>query len=144
MESTPRLYYCLLCHQQVIICRKCDRGNIYCGRICAARARIKSLRLAGARYQATLNGKRHHAARQARYLMNHPTKMTHHPSLVCPSRGAIQLIENKSKKSENEQQNEALLCHFCKKPVSVWFRNDFLRVRGSKKSDESMAHPQAP
>ena len=29
MESTARLYQCMFCHVQVIICRKCDRGNIY-------------------------------------------------------------------------------------------------------------------
>jgi hypothetical protein len=144
MESTSRLYLCLFCHQQVIICRKCDRGNIYCGPTCATLARIKSLQLAGARYQATVNGKRHHAARQARYLMNHSTKMTHQTSPVAPSHASIQLAENKSEKSENEQRNTALICHFCKKPASVWFRNDFLRRRGSKKSTELKACPQAP
>ncbi len=144
MEPTSRMYQCLHCHRQVSICRKCDHGNIYCGPICAAFARKKSLKLAGARYQATLNGKRHHAARQPRYLMNHQKKMTHHTSLVTPLCVPIQLLENKPKKVEIGHQGTALTCWFCKKPVSVWIRNDFLRRRGPKKSTGAQACPQAP
>ena len=144
MKSTSRLYHCARCHQQTTICRRCDHGNIYCGPACAIPARINSLRLAAVRYQATLNGKRHHAARQAHYRLRHAKKVTHHGSPASLPYAPIQLLENNSKKAESIQQNTALICCFCKKPVSVWLRNDFLRRRGSKKSTELKAYPQAP
>jgi hypothetical protein len=102
------------------------------------------LRLAAVRYQATLNGKRHHAARQARYRLRYAKKVTHQGSPLSPPYAPIQLLENKSKKAEVAQQKTSLICCFCKKPVSSWLRNDFLRRRGSKKSTEKKAYPQAP
>lgn len=144
MESTSRLYQCARCHHQVNICRKCDHGNIYCGLVCAVLARIKSLRLAGARYQATLNGKHHHAARQAQYRLRHQKKVTHQSSPPSPSYAPIQLLENKPKNIDIDQENTGITCCFCKKMVSAWLRKDFLRRRGSKKTGGSQACPQAP
>ncbi len=80
MKPTARLFQCALCHAQAIICSKCDHGQIYCSDSCSALARQQSLRAAGKRYQATVNGKRNHAARQARYEMKVKTNMTHQGS----------------------------------------------------------------
>jgi hypothetical protein len=102
------------------------------------------LRLAGVRYQATLNGKRHHAARQTRYRLRHAKKVTHQGSLASPPYAPIQLLENKPKETVKIQQGAILVCCFCKKPVSAWLRNDFLRRRASKKSTGLQACPQAP
>lgn len=144
MESTARLYQCMLCHEQVTICRKCDRGNIYCASECASRARTISVRLAGARYQATPQGKRRNAARQAYYRINHIKKVTHQGSLPTTHHAPIKSIKNKPEKTETGQNNLALTCCFCNKPISAWLRNDFLRRRGPTKSNELMACPQAP
>jgi hypothetical protein len=144
MEPTPRLYQCVRCHKQTTICRQCDRGNIYCNNGCSALARILSLKLAGARYQATLNGKHHHAARQARYRTAHQIKVTHQGSPPLPQNDSIESLEYKPKKTETGQQNTTLTCCFCRKPVSVWIRNDFIRRRGLQKSNGSQARPQAP
>jgi len=144
MESTARLYQCVLCHEQVIICRKCDHGNIYCANGCAVLARIKSLKLARSRYQATFNGKRHNAARQARFRKRHKNLVTHHGSPFSAQHVPIKSLKNKTENTENRQQNTALTCCFCIKPMSDWIRNDFLRQRSHKKSTGLQAYPQAP
>ena len=144
MEPTSRLYQCARCHQQTTICRRCDHGNIYCGTVCAIQARINSLCLAGVRYQATLNGKRHHAARQARYRLRHAKKVTHQGSPATRPYAPIQLLENKPETPVKIQQGAVLVCCFCKKPISAWLRNDFLRRRDPKKSTGLQACPQAP
>ncbi len=55
------------CRQVFFLCRHCDRGDRYCSRSCAERARGASLHAAGRRYQHSRRGRLHHAARQARY-----------------------------------------------------------------------------
>ena len=144
MEPTARLYQCALCHKQVKICSKCDRGNIYCDSICAAHARMKSLKFAGFRYQTTLNGKRHHAARQARYRMRLSKIVTHRGSLPTPQYVSIKSIENKTDNSEIRHNSSTLTCCFCESAISDWLRNDFLRRRDYKKSSRLKACAQSP
>lgn len=62
-NSTARLFLCTHCRQQVIICRRCDRGQIYCGPNCALEVRRRNQREARRRYQATDRGRRMHADR---------------------------------------------------------------------------------
>jgi hypothetical protein len=47
-EETGRLFNCRRCGKQVRICRKCDRGNIYCGKECSKAARLEAQRRSGA------------------------------------------------------------------------------------------------
>lgn len=71
-----------------MICSHCDHGQLYCGEDCSGKARQRSTREAGARYQKTESGRANHAARQQRYL----EKMTHHPSANQPSRLILQTV----------------------------------------------------
>ena len=144
MEPTSRLFQCALCHTQVIVCSKCDHGQIYCSDSCSALARQQSLRAAGKRYQATINGKRNHAARQARYEMKLKSNLTHHGSPYTSQCASMHELENNAKKSENEQQKLRLICCFCYKPVSAWFRMDFLHRKNNKTSFRLSVSPQAP
>jgi hypothetical protein len=144
MELTPRFYLCLLCHEQVTICRHCDRGNIYCGWACAQKARIKSLHLAGSRYQSTFKGKCHHAARQARYRIGLLKKVTHQGSLNPPQNDSINLPEKSPNEIEKRQVGVASTCSFCNKPVSEWIRSNFLRKRDHKKLVLAQICPQGP
>ena len=144
MEPTPRLYQCLLCHKQTVICSKCDHGQIYCGKICSKIARCKSLKLAGVRYQATFNGKRHHAARQANYQKRQTEILTHHGSPPAHQHVSISLLENKTKNIETRHSRSLSICCFCNKPVSDWLRNHFLRRRGLQKQTRLQAIAQAP
>ena len=144
MEPTARLYQCILCHKQVKICSTCDRGNIYCAPICATQARKKSLKRAGFRYQTTLNGKRHHAARQARYRMRLSKIVTHQGSPSTPQHVSIKSIENRTENSEIRQNRSALTCTFCENLISEWIRNDFLRRRDHKKPSGLKTCAQSP
>ncbi len=144
MEPTSRLYHCLLCQEQVRICRKCDHGNIYCGKVCAVSSRKKSMKLAGIRYQATFKGKCHHAARQAAYRRRLSKIVTHHGSPLQLQHASMESLENKPEKSETGHQTSALICGFCGNPISYWIRNDFLRRKRCYIARRSQAFPQAP
>ena len=67
MGNAARLFSCASCRRQVVLCRRCDHGNIYCSRSCSDRARRRSMRLAGQRYQNSRRGRHKHAERQRRY-----------------------------------------------------------------------------
>lgn len=144
MEPTPRLFLCIRCHVQVVLCSGCDHGQIYCGTVCSFFARQKSLRLARSRYQKTFNGRRNHAACQARYRTKLKNKVTDHTSPPVTQNAPMESLENKTEKIENGQEKLALTCCFCEKPVSDWIRNDFLRRGRSHASSVSKASPQAP
>ena len=74
-----RSYQCALCHSQVHICRRCDRGNIYCP-TCAPLARRASIGRAKKRYRQSRRGRFHHAKRQQRYRARKINKVTDHGS----------------------------------------------------------------
>jgi hypothetical protein len=67
MMDTPRRYHCARCRVPVVICRACDRGNLYCFDGCADLARAESQRASAQRYQLTRQGRHNHADRQRRY-----------------------------------------------------------------------------
>ena len=97
MKHAPRLFQCALCHTQCRVCSKCDRGQIYCNEVCAVFARKKSVKLAGMRYQKTFNGKRNHAARQARYRKRQNEIVTHQGSPPMPQHASNRYdIRNRS------------------------------------------------
>src|SRR5688500_1340782 len=65
-EETWRLFSCQRCRQQVRLCRRCDRGQRYCGGVCAGAQRQAAQRAASAAYQRTPRGADLHAARMQR------------------------------------------------------------------------------
>lgn len=70
MPSIPdsvRLFLCARCKKQVIVCRQCDRNQIYCEGECREIRRRKTVRKAAETYQATDDGALNHAERQERY-----------------------------------------------------------------------------
>lgn len=119
MEISNRLYYCLRCHQQVIICSDCDRGNVYCDADCAQAARAESMKAAGKRYQHSLAGRRNHAVRQQRYL-DTKKKMTHQGS--APN---VDTTHSLSVKSVTDKEDNR--CHFCGERPTHFLRWGFLR-----------------
>lgn len=144
MEPTSRLYQCILCHSQATVCSKCDHGQIYCSTICSSIARKKSLKIAGSRYQNTFNGKRLHAARQARYRMRLIKIVTHQGSPPARHHDSIHQVKNKPKKTEKELNEMPFCCCFCEKPVSGWYRHDFLRRKSKKIPTRPRSCSQAP
>jgi len=66
-DDDGRLFLCSRCCRQVVVCRRCDRGQIYCSGSCSTEARRGSVAAAGRRYQASRRGRFAHAARARRY-----------------------------------------------------------------------------
>src|SRR5581483_3587884 len=91
-EQTYRLYNCQRCAALVLICAACDCGQRYCAGDCAALCRQESVRRAGARYQRTLEGARHHAARQKRWRSSH-SKVTHQSFQSSPCASTVLVSE---------------------------------------------------
>jgi hypothetical protein len=81
MPDTGRLFVCARCRAQVVVCRRCDRGQIYCDGDCSKIARQASMRVAGQRYQRSRHGRFAHAERMRRYRKRQ-NKVTHQGSAV--------------------------------------------------------------
>ena len=132
MKHTPRLYYCVLCHAQAVICSHCDRGQIYCSKKCATVARVQSCREAEKRYQLSPKGKIKHALRQKRYRMRQKEKVTDHSSITLAQDALLESVKNKPIKADVSRDFGIKQCCFCKKPVPSWFRNGFLRYYSAR------------
>ena len=62
-----RMFLCARCRSHTLICRSCDRGQVYCMGTCARDARGERQREARRRYQATPRGRSMHAERSRRH-----------------------------------------------------------------------------
>ena len=124
IDDTARLYHCARCHAQTMICRCCDRGNVYCPE-CALPAHQEARRRASQRYQKSRQGQLHHAARQRRYREKQTEKMTHNGSLEAESPVAHSTKQNPSI-SWHLAAAEIIGCHFCGEICSPFLRADYL------------------
>ncbi len=123
MESPARLFNCARCQCQVIICRSCDRGNIYCSSNCSKSARRESVRNSGKRYQNSRRGKIKHAQRQQCYREGQKIKVTHQGSIESPTNDLLPPNQiTPTKKSDIGY----IHCHFCGKPCSDYLRLGYL------------------
>ncbi len=142
IDTSSRLFNCLGCRAQVIICRYCDRGNIYCGPNCAMSARKESLKLAAQRYQQTRGGKHKHAERQRRYRSRQAKSVTHHSSISGnPKRDSA--VANAKKVSE-PVLTQGYCCSFCGNGSARFLRSGFLRHQISRRSILTKAQPLGP
>ena len=81
MNEPGRMFLCGRCRAQVVLCSRCDRGNVYCGAACSQARRRESVRAAGRRYQDGRTGRFAHAARARRYRVR-CQNVTHQGSVV--------------------------------------------------------------
>ena len=143
MESSARVLHCARCRRQVVICRRCDRGNIYCGRQCSRPARRESLRAAARRYQHSRAGRVKHAERQRRYR-SRQHKVTHQGSRVSLPDGSLR-PESRTVGLRHATLTPAsvqgLRCRFCNRPCSALVRLDFLRSPGPRLAPQPIGPP---
>ncbi len=104
MRPSYRLYNCARCHVQVNLCTRCDRGQVYCEKVCSEEARRESCKLSGQRYQATERGKRKHAARQVRYCMRQAEEIMTHQGIAAE--GGTVVLEGMSNGSSPAREPE--------------------------------------
>ena len=138
MEPTGRMFLCAGCRALVVVCPRCDRGQIYCSRDCAARARRASQRAAGRRYQASRRGRFAHAARARRYRARRNI-VTHQGSDGAPT--AVHLRAGEAGGSRREawrrrasptrrharlDDASSCSCDLCGRGVGAFARLDFL------------------
>ena len=131
MAPSARLYHCARCHCQVILCRACDRGHVYCANGCAQHARKDSLRRAGARYRSTWRGRLNNAARQRRFRARQ-RKVTHHGSVAVAGPAVLPMtptLPGDTAGNGYDRRADALHCHRCGGQCSPFLRRDFLRSR---------------
>lgn len=161
LEQCHRIFNCIRCSRQVIICRECDRGDIYCSAACAAAQRKRSLKQAGERYQNSFVGRRQHAERQARYRARHSAakkKVTHHGSTTpakCGSRNMVTTAVPRRLAAHPSLRTSSpdLICDKCHHSCGTLSRHDFWRGgrrrmrytrRGHIKGDGSGDNPSEP
>jgi hypothetical protein len=85
--TTGRLFLCARCRAQVVLCTRCDRGNVYCGSACSQAMRRASMRAAGRRYQHSRAGRFAHAQRARRYRLRR--KNVTHQGSAAQGRGDL-------------------------------------------------------
>jgi len=160
--AAARLYVCLRCRAQVLVCSHCDRGQIYCAGACAQEARQRSRQAAGKRYQATYRGRLNHAARAGRYRARQKI-VTHQGSPPQPRNDVVSLAAlaldavrldaavtaSKSAAASREVVTRSQAptagywrCHWCGERCSPLVRIEFLR--GRKRGSRRDRKPRRP
>ena len=144
-----RLFQCARCCCQVVVCRHCDRGQIYCGSGCAGQARHQTLRKAGKRYQKTRRGQEKHAARMG-HMRARRKIVTHHGSPPPPAgdllaAGAMATSHDDASPAEPPRR-ATTHCHWCGRPCLLAFRSGFLRRRDPRRGrvDHARTERNAP
>jgi len=128
MQTSSRLYHCLLCHAQVIICSRCDRGHRYCTDGCSEKARRVSLARASKKYQESRVGRSKNAERQQRFRQQKKHKVTHQSSQII----TLSDVLNAQRKSRKRvipplKHSTFMVCHHCGEVCDPFLRHDFLR-----------------
>lgn len=138
-QSEPgsgRLFLCRKCSSEVVVCRHCDRGQIYCFGDCAGQARHQTLRKAGERYQKTRRGQEKHAARMG-HLRARRKKVTHQGSPPPPAGDLLAagaMATSRDDASPAEPPRRATTpCHWCGRPCLPPLRPGFLRRRDPRR-----------
>jgi hypothetical protein len=132
MADVGRLFLCARCRVQVLICSRCDRGQVYCGRGCSGPARQAAQRAAGRRYQASRPGRFAHAARARRYrarqkIVTHQGSAATGAGDLLPSEAAAPTIASAPEPVGLDAHSAH--CHLCRARCAEAVRQGFLRRR---------------
>lgn len=144
LARVGRLFRCSRCGKQCLICRRCDRGQVYCEGDCRDIVRRANQRQAAARYQASAQGRRAHAERSRRYRAR-KKNVTHQGATAPPS-------PTKNGNNRPEATTRARgrpiappclrppRCGWCGRPLSEFVRQRF--VRKLRKRPDSRLPPR--
>ena len=136
-EVSCRLFMCGRCRSQVLVCRDCDRGQIYCFGTCAQDARRENQREARRRYQATPRGRAMHAARSRRYRARVQCVTDHSPANEQKAGPLLELEvgEALSEPSRSRKSPLQWRCHHCRRSTSEFVRLSPLRPRRNRRKN---------
>ncbi len=124
-----RIFLCVCCRRQVLVCRRCDRGQIYCTGTCAQKARREKQRNARRRYQATPRGRAMHAERNRRYRVR-ARRVTDHGLVTEQETGLLRRFEGSEALREPSAERISPVhshCHYCGRSASSSLRLSALR-----------------
>jgi hypothetical protein len=132
-----RLFNCAWCSHQVRLCSTCDRGNRYCGKVCALSGRGRSVAAAGRRYQRTFAGAVKHGERNALYRARLEDKVTHQGSLPIHPHAILYSASGKRAESPTNQTPEfdeegRTRCSVCAAFCGPFARMEFIDRYGVK------------
>ena len=136
-EVSCRMFLCARCRSQVFVCRRCDRGHIYCIGTCAQEARRDNQKEARRRYQATPRGRAMHAARSRRYRARGRC-VTDHGLANEQKTGPFlksEVGEALSEPSSSRKSPPQWLCHHCRRSASAFVRLSALRPRRNRRKN---------
>ncbi len=128
-EVSCRIFLCVCCRRQVLVCRRCDRGQIYCRGTCAQVARREKQRNARRRYQATPRGRAMHAERNRRYRAR-VRRVTDHGPVIEQETGLLRRFEGSEALREPSAERISPVhshCHYCGRSASSSLRLSALR-----------------
>jgi hypothetical protein len=119
----PRMFLCLRCRQQVLVCRRCDHGQVYCGPECALEVRRSMQREARRRYQTSERGRLMHAERSRKYRARGrpPHRVTDQ------GQESARATAMHAEPAPSNTRTCLAVCHHCGRPVSDFLRLDPIR-----------------
>ena len=137
-EASCRMFLCVRCRSQVLVCRRCDRGQIYCAGTCAQQARRHHQSEARRRYQATPRGRAMHAERNRRYRVRQRSvtdqgPLKEHEAGLLPG---VEAYGPVSERSPSRWPPGIWRCHFCRQAASTFVRLSTLRPPSSRAKNE--------
>jgi hypothetical protein len=133
-EVSCRVFLCVRCRSRVLVCRRCDRGQIYCVGTCAQEARRSRQREARRRYQATPRGRAMHAERNRRYRARRQC-VTDHGLAKMPDGGlspGSDINATSNPPSSSRRAPAHWTCHRCRRPASPFLRLSAIRRAGRR------------
>jgi hypothetical protein len=135
-EVSCRMFLCARCRSQVLICRRCDRGQIYCTETCAQDARRDNQRQARRRYQATPRGRAMHAARNRCYRARSRCVTDQGPAIERKADSLLALRAHAEVGEQSVSRKFAAyrLCHRCERSASPFLRLSEYPGRNKTKS----------
>jgi hypothetical protein len=145
-EACCRMFLCARCRSQVLVCRRCDRGQIYCVGTCAQEARHDHQREARRRYQATLRGRTMHAARNRRYRARGRCVTDQGPDNehIAGPLLASDVDAALSQPTSSAKLLPQWLCHHCRHSASASVRLSALRPRRDHRKKTQISRRGSP
>jgi hypothetical protein len=138
-HDAARLFLCVRCCSQVVLCSPCDRGQRYCSQACSKATRRDHQRDAGRRYQAGSEGRVKHVERSRRWRLSQKQKrhtvvedslqsVTHQgPHKPDDAGSGAQALTSDREQPEQASQVIHTHCWKCAAPLQPWLRQRFLR-----------------
>jgi len=128
MSISARFFLCLRCRQQVMLCRRCDRGQIYCEPHCSKASRRERQREARHRYANSRAGRHNNAERQRPFRQRQRDRDKPITKIVTVQGStATASIDTIAHKHVELNAIAAGCCHRCGQVCSSLLRRDFLK-----------------